>query len=510
MVLNVEEMNLSFGGCGYLGIYHLGVASCFRQYAPHVFQNKIAGASVGALIASAFLCDVPIETCASKVMEVTLKTRSGLLGALKPENGIMEMLYRNMWAMLPDDAHLHCSGKLHVSVTRKRDQKNVLLSQFNSKKDVVEALMCSCYIPFYCGSVFPKFHGEEYMDGGCSNNMPKLDENTIRILALYGQCDIHPPKNGYVLKTVSFSNTVIYFTLENMIRFIRILCPGSANMLQDLCQQGYNDALTYLRNHGIVSCPNCKNLSGSINRERYLDHSTCDSMLEPLSPKITGEFTAAIKQLEGSYLDWLLEYQLFKLLYFLNTPSIAIGQWSFFFIKVICRRLKHKASSCAGSLLNDVLSLLKYLMRTTGYSSQFSCKISAIENGTCAGNHFHSEANGTPCMIKTSPPNESQSSVDVQVAEKSVENFPWVTPNHFSCKNSEREIDEDKTTTKMSSVIKESMINISVKKEADILGPLQNGQILQINNMLDVSGKYSAVDNLNINIPTIDREAVLS
>ena len=35
------DMNLSLAGCGGLGVYHVGVVSCFRTYAPHVLFNKV-------------------------------------------------------------------------------------------------------------------------------------------------------------------------------------------------------------------------------------------------------------------------------------------------------------------------------------------------------------------------------------------------------------------------------------------------------------------------------------
>lgn len=53
-------MNLSFAGCGFLGIYHVGVAVCFKKYAPHLLLGKISGASFGAISACALLCDIPI------------------------------------------------------------------------------------------------------------------------------------------------------------------------------------------------------------------------------------------------------------------------------------------------------------------------------------------------------------------------------------------------------------------------------------------------------------------
>ena len=35
-------MNLSFAGCGFLGLYHLGVVSCIKTYAPRTFSSKVA------------------------------------------------------------------------------------------------------------------------------------------------------------------------------------------------------------------------------------------------------------------------------------------------------------------------------------------------------------------------------------------------------------------------------------------------------------------------------------
>jgi Patatin-like phospholipase len=54
------KMNLSFAGCGFLGIYHVGVAACLKKYAPHLLVNKISGASAGAIAGCCLLCDVPL------------------------------------------------------------------------------------------------------------------------------------------------------------------------------------------------------------------------------------------------------------------------------------------------------------------------------------------------------------------------------------------------------------------------------------------------------------------
>jgi hypothetical protein len=51
------KWNISFAGCGFLGVYHIGVASCLREHAPFLVANAthIYGASAGALTATALV-----------------------------------------------------------------------------------------------------------------------------------------------------------------------------------------------------------------------------------------------------------------------------------------------------------------------------------------------------------------------------------------------------------------------------------------------------------------------
>lgn len=57
---NSSNVHVTFAGCGFLGIYHVGVASCLREYAPQLWSNKVSGASAGALAAAGLItgCDL--------------------------------------------------------------------------------------------------------------------------------------------------------------------------------------------------------------------------------------------------------------------------------------------------------------------------------------------------------------------------------------------------------------------------------------------------------------------
>lgn len=58
--MSVDDINLSFAGCGFNGIYHVGVASCFLEYCPKVSYNKVSGVSAGSLVATALACQMPL------------------------------------------------------------------------------------------------------------------------------------------------------------------------------------------------------------------------------------------------------------------------------------------------------------------------------------------------------------------------------------------------------------------------------------------------------------------
>ena len=55
--------SFSFSGCGFLGVYHVGVAACLKEHTDVVNRKEIkfAGASAGALVATILLCDLELS-----------------------------------------------------------------------------------------------------------------------------------------------------------------------------------------------------------------------------------------------------------------------------------------------------------------------------------------------------------------------------------------------------------------------------------------------------------------
>lgn len=62
-MLDLErDWSLSFAGCGFMGIYYVGVCSCILERCPRLVRDafRIYGASAGALMAAVLSAGVPL------------------------------------------------------------------------------------------------------------------------------------------------------------------------------------------------------------------------------------------------------------------------------------------------------------------------------------------------------------------------------------------------------------------------------------------------------------------
>ncbi|KAM9854098.1 patatin-like phospholipase domain-containing protein 2 [Aulostomus maculatus] len=247
--------NISFAGCGFLGIYHVGVASCLLEQAPFLVQNAthIYGASAGALTATALVTGVCLGEAGASIIDVAKQARKRLLGPMHPSFNLVKTMRFMLQRTLPDDCHLQASGRLGISLTKATDGENVLVSDFNSKEEIVQACVCSAYIPVYCGFIPPTLQGVRYVDGGISDNLPQYQlKNTISVSPFSGESDICPRDSSNNIHELRFTNTSIQFTLKNLYRVSRALFPPDPMVMKAMCKQGYRDALHFLKRNGLL------------------------------------------------------------------------------------------------------------------------------------------------------------------------------------------------------------------------------------------------------------------
>ncbi|CAF1015074.1 unnamed protein product [Adineta ricciae] len=247
-----SSINLSLSGCGFLGVYHIGVICAFKEHAPEILENKMAGCSAGSLVAACAMSGCCLGQMCSDALEIAIRARSRALGPLHPTFSIVDIIRNGLRRILPPNAHEICSGRLFISLTRWKDNKNVIISQFHSREELIQVLICSSFVPYWSGIIPHKFRGEYYWDGGLTNNNPIIDEGTILVSPFAGESDICPRDESGSFYSVDFRGTDISFTQENLYRMTRALFPPNLSALKQICWRGYIDGLKFLQTRNMI------------------------------------------------------------------------------------------------------------------------------------------------------------------------------------------------------------------------------------------------------------------
>ena len=133
-----KNLQLTFSGCGFLGIYHLGVVDCLRNRIPNLTDriDKIYGCSAGCLVGMMLLCDKQMSECLRIVKEVVVELSEIWGGPINPSVNFSGALRKNLDSLLPDNAHEIATGRLFISCT-KLVHTNEMISKFNSKEELI-------------------------------------------------------------------------------------------------------------------------------------------------------------------------------------------------------------------------------------------------------------------------------------------------------------------------------------------------------------------------------------
>ncbi|XP_036617884.1 1-acylglycerol-3-phosphate O-acyltransferase PNPLA3 [Trichosurus vulpecula] len=313
MAEQMRGWNLSFSGCGFMGFYYVGVTQCLSERAPQLLRDapKMLGASAGALHCVTFLCGISLEHRLQILMDLARNARKRNLGVLHPSFNMSTYIRDGLNEVLPSNAHKLVSGRLVISLTRVSDRKNVLVSDFDSKEEIVDALVCSCFIPFYCGFIPPTFRGVRYMDGGASNNVPFIDDSTtITVSPFYGEHDICPKVKSTNFLHVNITNLSFRLCSGNLYLVARALFPPELKVLGEICLRGYLDALRFLEEKGICD-PSSPCLNVPLEEKGPEITSSCCENESPPKPhrrqsdnEITSEGTELIDHLRLSIIPW--------------------------------------------------------------------------------------------------------------------------------------------------------------------------------------------------------------
>ncbi|CAM6082572.1 unnamed protein product [Calypogeia fissa] len=243
---NLTSPGFSFSAAGHLFPYHLGVCDCLIEHKYLTENTPLAGSSAGALVCAVVAGGLEMSDALRAAKEVAQDCRKNgtafRLGAVL--RGIMEKY-------LPEDAHTRVNGRIRVAVTQLfRQPRGMIVDQFDSREDLINALHTSCFIPGYFA---PKpatiFRDRVCIDGGFTLFMPPTAaETTIRICAFFA--------SAYNIKGVhispdcnpSESRPTNQQQLLNLAFY-----PAEDEVLDEMFRAGYEDALCWVNRQSSVS-----------------------------------------------------------------------------------------------------------------------------------------------------------------------------------------------------------------------------------------------------------------
>ena len=138
-----RKLRMSFGGCGFLGVYHAGVGKCVVDHAPHLFEEfeHFYGASAGAITAVSAACMSDPMVAYKWVKKTFEASRKYTFGMLHPSFDLYARLRVFLEGFLPKNAHRVCRNRVRISLSvlgEKGVPSNWLITDFNTRKELID------------------------------------------------------------------------------------------------------------------------------------------------------------------------------------------------------------------------------------------------------------------------------------------------------------------------------------------------------------------------------------
>ncbi|CAI5637695.1 unnamed protein product [Oreochromis niloticus] len=156
--------------------------------------------------------------------------------------------------ILPTEAHSLATDRLYVSITHSESGTNHIVSTFTSREELIKVLLASCFVPVYAGLKPVELRGKKWIDGGFTDSLPILPVGrTITVSPFAGRQDVCPIHRGRFKTQLRLANMNIMFSVENLKRLNQALFPPSAGTMHSLCEEGFTDAVKFLKREGWMS-----------------------------------------------------------------------------------------------------------------------------------------------------------------------------------------------------------------------------------------------------------------
>ncbi|XP_052206060.1 uncharacterized protein LOC127810561 [Diospyros lotus] len=232
----VTSPGFSFSAAGLLFPYHLGVAQFLIEKGYIKDTTPLAGSSAGAIVCAVIASGASMQEAlrATKILaeDCRLRGTAFRLGAV-----LRDVLDK----FLPDDVHTRSNGRVRVAVTQILWRpRGLLVDQFDSKQDLINAVFTSSFIPGYLAPrPATMFRNRLCIDGGLTLFMPPTSAaQTIRVCAF--------PVSRLGLQGIGISpdcNPENRATPRELFNWA--LEPADDDILDKLFELGYLDAAVW-------------------------------------------------------------------------------------------------------------------------------------------------------------------------------------------------------------------------------------------------------------------------
>ena len=205
-------------GGGFSGAWGIGILAILHtmETSGSMRIHMLHGYSIGAILAVCYCCDLSTKDCLD------------LLRRFHDDVSLQGSCREVMTQYLPEDAHLRCSGRVRIGMTRKLGIWYRECSEFSSKTEVVDALVCSSSIPGVTATMSDSVRG--YIDGIFGQTVwgwtaPRFGHTGIELIPpAMGYTYVLSPNDPYVYGLIVNGLTdMIYFLQGHRTKFIREL-----------------------------------------------------------------------------------------------------------------------------------------------------------------------------------------------------------------------------------------------------------------------------------------------
>lgn len=183
-----------------------------------------------------------------------------------------ESIRTHLDKLLPQNAHHLCNRKLGLSLTNMRTYENNFVKDFNSRRDLIDALSAGCFIPLWSGHLYsPLYKGEKHADGAYSDNMPKFEltpDERLSVLEGNFNCikqvcvtpfpsdvDVSPQNERGPFMVIF--GTKYKLNWSTVVKSIQAMFPFPSRSYEPFLYAGHRDMKDYILRSNLIKCQKC-------------------------------------------------------------------------------------------------------------------------------------------------------------------------------------------------------------------------------------------------------------